>query len=197
YGGAGFFHARMGSGRPDDRPLDEVAVAAEQGLGGQVAAERAVLDTATEELEQRLGDLRVGRAGRLWPEVGEGDVLAAGGDQAAGDPGDRLSDRDRVGPGLTDAVLDLAGRAAGEGAQQRLAAGEVPVQRGARDAGCLSDLGQAGRLARLLGMAGASLPTKRQDLSSYRTSMSYPQTRTSQTEGDSPCSTSPLTTCRR
>src|ERR1700684_3238112 len=124
----------MGSGRPDDRPLDEVGVTAEQGLGGQVAAQRAVLDTATEELEQRLADLRVGRAGRLWPEGGEGGVLAAGGEQAAGDPGDRLSNRDRVGPGLADAVLDLAGRAVGEGAQQRLAAGEVPVQLAVRHA---------------------------------------------------------------
>jgi hypothetical protein len=109
-----------------DRMIDpsmRSGVTAEQGLGGQVSAQRAVLDTATEELQQRLADLRVGRVGRLWPEVGEGgDVLAAGGDQAAGDPGDRLSDRDRVGPGLADAVLDLAGRAVGEGTQQRLAA---------------------------------------------------------------------------
>lgn len=41
HGGAGFFDAGVGSGRPDDRPLDEVGVAAEQGLGGQVAAQRA------------------------------------------------------------------------------------------------------------------------------------------------------------
>ncbi len=74
---------------------------------------------------------------------------AGRGDRRAGHPGDGLLDRHRVQPGVLQPGRQVGQRRLVQRVQQRVAAGEVPVERRPRDPGRRGDVGHARQLAAL------------------------------------------------
>jgi hypothetical protein len=102
-----------------------------QDLGVEVGPECAVVDAALVRRAQQRG------------------VLAAGGEERAGQSGDGLGNGRGVQARLGEAAGDVAEGGLGEGGEQRLASGEVPVERGPADARRAGDLGRARPLSAL------------------------------------------------